>query len=565
MQQSQTSSVPDIFSLIDQLELDETKIEEFKSAIINDPSILSSQNKDFLTPVVYAIMDQKIRALDIIIKHDDKILGKKDEDYEEIVFLAINNKKVEVVKYLTKNYSETISQQKDLYEKDLLMSCLASYLSSEDEEQKQDSRQILNIIYKNTFKIDEDLTDDKFQLLVDFYKNYAHLMLGYSKKNFEQLNFNATEIYKTLVNELLEKSQHLDDIDENYKKLLELCNEVLNKINKDMPIETDESKYYIRRAELIDAESYFLFQVNKQNNRIISVAYCDGVRLLRDYCIKDEFKEEYSSKVTTTYNFVIPYNYENINRFISQNSKYVKRDDFIRANYHYDSDSEYDSDYEGDNPFPDQSIASKELSRNNSSYKSLKILFKKILNLKYPNIDFKNFEVEMHNDVEDITSAVEDDKPDEKPSVSGNILFKKFKSELTINAIENLKKIIQKFQIETKKRKFSETEFEGISKEFQEIEEDKFSKDRKNDVLENYLVEKINEVFEIVRQNSLVKIENNSQKSKELEVEIHRRIASKLSEASVPSPRVEGSVSSPRVEGSVSSSRAESSLAKVAR
>lgn len=254
----------------------------------------------------------------------------------------------------------------------------------------------------------------------------------------------------------------------------------------------------------------FFFHVNEEN-KLTNISYCDGNRITEDNSLPQN--PRYLRGGVRKFNIETPidFNQEFVDEFLKENSSNIN----IQVFYNKlrtqglklpDLTQPEQAKFLTKSDFI---ISTKAQSRGNCSYKSLKILWRYIAELKNPELDFSSRHIDMAErrlDLETQSSDLQD----------ATLMFKEFKGDLTIQSIEDLIKM----------RSDLKNDSENIS-----------------DNARKFITEKIDEILEKTREKSLKKILANAGDEKQLA--IHQKIC----DLTKPSTSITSSITTKSVGG----------------
>jgi hypothetical protein len=501
------------------------------------------KSQDGLSLVDCAMCYENIDVLkEILTAHENSATISK-EFLDNFIYLAICENNFEAFKLILEKYPNTINSLTN--DQDLLTCSLDTLYEgiiqlefnygSIDESKSQkiitridNQKKILGLILKTKFDLPEDSLDQNFETLIDFYSKNIHLKIGYSDiERVPMHNLTFLKLYKEKILEIAQTLQEEDireskqDI-ENSRLFLDLALQTVDFIRSSISIESGDQKINIYNLRLSDHASYFIFYSDKETKKLTHIALCDNWEIFES----DKWKEssEYvggirkfkvESEIEATEEF--------FKNFIQSNSEKKAMDEFhknIREKGLVDHENNVIISVE-DLKKPELSIKTKKRSRGNCVYKSFKILCRFIANYLDDRFEFYQENVEpdllsvpqdekleildAESETEDKKSISSELRPTERQTIDGDMIFKKFKKYLTINAIKSVIKYHDKVE-----QNLKDPEIDESHKKFNE-----------------YLKFEIETLLDKVHKKAEKKIELN--KSNPHDLRIHQEILEQLS------------------------------------
>ncbi len=494
--------------------------------------------------VEFAIYYHNIDVLKEILTAVENSANTTNEFIYDFIYNAICGDNFEAFKLILEKYPHSINASH--YEQDLLIWSLLTVYEGiiqlefndgsidESESQKiitaiDNQKKILGLIFKTKFDLTEDSFDQNFETLIDFYSKKVHLELGYS--DMEEVGMHNLTFLKLYKEKILEIAQTLQEEDireskqdiENSRLFLDLALQAVDFATRSISFESGDQKINIYNLRLSDHASYFIFYSDKETKKLTHIALCDNWEIFES----DKWKES-SEYVGGIRKFKVEAEIEAteefFKNFIKSNSKKKAMDEFhknIREKGLVDHENNVIISVE-DLKKPELSIKTRKRSRGNCNYKSFKILCRYVANYLDDRFVFsqengehdllsvpKDERLEMLDkeslSKEDEKSISAESSSNEKQIINGDMIFKKFKKYLTINAIKSLIKFHDKVE-----QKLKDPEIDESHKKFNE-----------------YLKSEIETLFDKARKKAEKKIELN--KSNPHDLRIHQEILEQLS------------------------------------
>ena len=446
------------------------------------------------SPILYAISENSQKILKYFLNTNPQLINQLDEDYGYPVFFAILCRNKEIVDYFFEKNPLLLFQE--FNQNTPFEYAFGVYLNDKKNNSPNEiakSKSILNSIYQKHFQTTRDISDRELEILEEYYTNFSHLAVGYSEYGYSFTESSEIAIYKSILGKMLNAKNPSDDtIDNKDPQILfaELSLKTMDSVNSyENPMKFANERIYIFNSGINDHVSYFTFHVNHESNMITDISYCDGNPITTEHnYISDR---SYLNGGARKFNLDPPIEFSKkfVDNFLQNNSQGKKMKEFYQA-----------LQTEGlkiVNPLNPELIQNLKIStpefyiptthqyRENCSFKSLKILLRYIAKSENPELDFSSRHLNMV-----------------ERKIDGTGIYKKFKSDLTISAIENLKILKEKLL------------------EMSDINEDLIA----------HLNIRIYQIMEIILKNAHRKIEANKDDPKlKEELKIHQEIA-KLSQ-----------------------------------
>ena len=158
-----------------------------------------------------------------------------------------------------------ILQCKNKFNENLIIIAVKEIISSEDLYEKEKSEAILKLISKKQFGL--DINEEQQAIIVDYLKN--HMLL-----NLMSLDRYST-FKKAVINILSEVVNSKAELQSN--PISQIYRNEIKKILTGESIDTSDNKHlFIYSAAVSNHASYLAFCVDKTNNKLLSITYCDG-------------------------------------------------------------------------------------------------------------------------------------------------------------------------------------------------------------------------------------------------------------------------------------------------
>ena len=428
------------------------------------------------TPIFYAIDCNNNIAVNSIISKFPEVLEQKNSKSHTPIFHAIESLNEEAVRIILEK-KPTVIHELDKKNFSPFEFAIENYIRNKDlnepDEEIAKSRNILNLIYKKQFNTDKDLTDNELQSMINYLSDISHVKLGYNinKDDFGLYGDTNRVVYKNIL------SQDRLDKDKELNPFLDIALSSLDSINNfDKPIRVGNEKLFIFKANLKKHYSYFIFHVN-DDNKLTKISYCDGNKAsFSDLQDLDSNSLRGGVKIFSIKN-PIEFSEDFKDRFLSENIMDSELELFYAkleclncsplqiVNPENDLTEEISS--------YDYAIPTKEQIYGNCGYKSLKILWRYIAKLQNPELDFSSRHVDMAErrlDIESQSSDLQD----------ATVMFKKFKGDVTISAVERLIEFKEKLKQDVFSQEFRDFFTHKIDKTLEKIKENSEIKIQKN-------------------------------------------------------------------------------------
>jgi hypothetical protein len=400
-----------------------------------------------------------IRFKSILSVEEEKlkdILNQEHPRYGKPIFYAIVKGNLKAINYIIKKDSSVLQQlnRKNLNPFEYIFDIYVNNLNSTNPNGLKiaKSLKILNSIYKIQFKAQDDLSDEQLKLLTDYY---------YIEKSCIELTYNKTdEVFGLLqgYNIMLYKnlSQGIDNGQENPDQsqsnpFLSSALKTLDSIdNFDKPIEVGDEKLYIFNAKLKEHYAYFIFHVN--NNKLTHISYCDGNRItLEDTSLPNY---QYLKGGVRKFNIKTPidFNQEFVDEFLKENSADVEMEVFYEKLRGQGLKLPSTSESHEFLTKPDEySIPTKKQKKGNCPSKAITIVLRYMYQLNNPNmaegrVDTESQDTESQPSEGRMVEGRLDTESQPSDSQNANPIYKEFKAQITISAVERLKESKEKLQ-----------------------------------------------------------------------------------------------------------------------
>ena len=438
------------------------KPEAVKNIINENPLVLEQIDEYGYTPIFYAIRFNNLEIFEAIIKEDRSVLNQKDQDGDVPIFLAIIRKNPEIVEMIIKENPLFLKQIDKNGNTPISLATSISCSSSQHKKTKKS--EVLKIILQNQFQ--ENITEDAQGDLEEFFLQKSLLKGLYSE---EDAPFKLNALKKAF-----DKITPENTFKETYQELFE-------KVNKNQPIASkNDENMYIFKSNLKSHSSFFIFHVNKADE-LTSISYCDGHAIDEGRKIKDSATH---INGVTTFHLKTPIEYDNdfAKNFIKENTEDKSIEVF------YDKFRKKEIIVQGEKincSNITHSIPTKAQIRGNCAFKGPSVAVRFISHQQNPETMDYGF-----------------DEKTKKPTGNGHYEYKKFKDDLTKNALDFIMKIKEKIS-------------------------------SKSDPLSEYLKKEIEDVIKIAMEYNTKKLSENDYSRKEF----HRAIRNVLSGHEHETPR----------------------------
>jgi len=389
-------------------------------AIINEePLVLEQKNLLEKTPIFHAIELYNGYIVEAIYKKKPLVLEQKNLLGRTPIFHAIALGKLGIVDELILQEPWVLTQKDLAWNTPIDLATTLSIISSGHNKKDVASR-VLNKVLERKFRgnINDAMQEDFKEL---FLKEM--ILKGiYSGEN--------APFYFECLEKAFDKITPENTFKEIYKELFE-------NVDKNQPItskkneEIEKEKMFVFQSKLKGHSSFFIFHVNKANE-LTSISYCDGYAIDEGRKIKDSATH---INGVTTFHLKTPIGYDNdfAKNFINDNTK-----DISVAVFH-DKFRKKEIIVQGkciDYSEITHSIPTRAQKRGNCAFKSPSLAARSMAETIDPTM----------KSVFDIAS--------QKPTGAGYDEYKKFKDDLTKNALDFIIKI--KENISSKSDSFSD-------------------------------------------------------------------------------------------------------------
>jgi ankyrin repeat protein len=472
-------------------------IEALKLILSTKPETLNQKDKFGISPIFYAISTEDTEALELIISTNPETLNQKDNNGNSLIFYAILKGNIKALELILKQNPEVINQRDD--DKRTLLEYSLQSLHKTPQDIAV-ARSIVNTIYKKQFATQEEISDEDLEKMKDFYMNISHLKLGYGRESFGLGVENAIQIYNNLLSQALNSIACESSKSSNKNLFINSSLQVLESISDfTVPTQTSKENLYFINANLEDHSVYFVFHVDKTTNKLTDISYCDGNKLTSEnYLAQDP---NYLQGGVKKFRLDKPINFSNqfVDEFLELNTNKKNLYGFYKQFHEKGLILKDPQNQELDQTLkePTYSVSTKIQTRGNCGFKSLKILWRYIAELKYPHLKFSRGAINQTLErLDDIQESLGE-------STDANIDFKEIKGELNLLAIDNLLKYKESLKDESINEKFRE-----------------------------FLTEKIDEALRECHETAKLKIQKfddtNGDPIKEKELKIHQKIEEKI-------------------------------------
>ena len=255
------------------------KPEIVKEILLSTPpeilrDIIIQKDKDDFDSIYLATILNKAEIVKAILSSAPpeilrNVLTHKNKHGKSALHQAIESNKPEIVKaILSSTPSEILSfilQYKNKLNENLIIIAVKKIIDSEDLHEKEKSEEILKLIFKKQFN--HDIDDEQKTIIVNYVKN--HMLL-----NLMSLDTYSTS-EKVVINILKEVVNSKAELQSN--PISQIYRDEIKKILTKEPIDLADNKcLFICSADVFNHASYLAFCVDKTNNKLLSITYCDG-------------------------------------------------------------------------------------------------------------------------------------------------------------------------------------------------------------------------------------------------------------------------------------------------
>jgi len=261
--------------------------EKILSSLQAHPKILREvlmQKNNYCNSALYhAIFKENLHIVKNILSslqtHPDflkEVLMQKNNSGSSVLIKAIDSQKPEIVEEILSSLQthpdilkEVLMQKDDSGDK-ALFKAIQNVVANNYENTKPE--EILKLLVDNQFK-NIHIDQEKILVLTSFYKNHALLALM-SQGRYGIGSKKTPHFLTKILNEVVASSER-KALREN--PISEIYASQIPKVNSNQPINIDANQaLYIYKSNVLEHNSYVIFNVEQATNKLKSISYCDG-------------------------------------------------------------------------------------------------------------------------------------------------------------------------------------------------------------------------------------------------------------------------------------------------